>query len=178
MDVDSTKVPMGSVAAESQLRGTEAVEAGSKTTALSKGEEKTAADDQEAAAEVKAQSKSQDEQEDQDDDETEEDDDDDDDDEEEEEEDLDYYYYSFAEEVDSDGRVNSDGQLNNNDDPEYFSYECLSPQDTENFLQESVEAVTASLLVRRALITDLTWSISPESSIGQLYLKLPYLTFS
>ena len=67
--------------------------------------------------------------------------------EEEEEEDLDYYYYSFAEEVNEDHSVNAEGQLNNNDDPEYFSYECLSPYEAEKFLQESVAVVTASVSV-------------------------------
>ena len=76
-----------------------------------------------------------------------EDDDEDDDEEEEEEEDLDYYYYSFAEEVNEDHSVNAEGQLNNNDDPEYFSYECLSPYEAEKFLQESVAVVTASVSV-------------------------------
>ena len=73
--------------------------------------------------------------------------DDDDDEEEEEEEDLDYYYYSFAEEINEDHSVNAEGQLNNNDDPEYFSYECLSPYEAEKFLQESVAVVTASVSV-------------------------------
>ena len=77
----------------------------------------------------------------------EEDEDDDDEEEEEEEEDLDYYYYSFAEEVNEDHSVNAEGQLNNNDDPEYFSYECLSPYEAEKFLQESVAVVTASVSV-------------------------------
>ena len=61
--------------------------------------------------------------------------------------DLDYYYYSFAEEVNEDHSVNAEGQLNNNDDPEYFSYECLSPYEAEKFLQESVAVVTASVSV-------------------------------
>ena len=74
-------------------------------------------------------------------------DDDDEEEEEEEEEDLDYYYYSFAEEVNEDHSVNAEGQLNNNDDPEYFSYECLSPYEAEKFLQESVAVVTASVSV-------------------------------
>ena len=77
----------------------------------------------------------------------EEDEDDDEEEEEEEEEDLDYYYYSFAEEVNEDHSVNAEGQLNNNDDPEYFSYECLSPYEAEKFLQESVAVVTASVSV-------------------------------
>ncbi len=46
-----------------------------------------------------------------------------------------------------DGRVNADGQLNNNDDPEYFAFECFNPQETLKFLQESVESVTAALMV-------------------------------
>ena len=77
----------------------------------------------------------------------EEDEDDEEEEEEEEEEDLDYYYYSFAEEVNEDHSVNAEGQLNNNDDPEYFSYECLSPYEAEKFLQESVAVVTASVSV-------------------------------
>ena len=76
-----------------------------------------------------------------------EDDGDDEEEEDEEEEDLDYYYYSFAEEVNEDHSVNAEGQLNNNDDPEYFSYECLSPYEAEKFLQESVAVVTASVSV-------------------------------
>lgn len=83
--------------------------------------------------------------------EEEDEDDDEDDDEEEEEEDLDYYYYSFAEEVNEDHSVNAEGQLNNNDDPEYFSYECLSPYEAEKFLQESVAVVTASVSINPAL---------------------------
>ena len=66
----------------------------------------------------------------------EEDDDDDDEEEEEEEEDLDYYYYSFADEVANDATgLNPDGKMNNNEDPEYFAFECLSPKDAEKFLQ-------------------------------------------
>jgi len=75
----------------------------------------------------------------------EEEDDEDEEEEEEEEEDLDYYYYSFAEEVNEGHSVNAEGQLNNNDDPEYFSYECLSPNEAEKYLQESVAVVTASV---------------------------------
>ena len=73
--------------------------------------------------------------------------DDEGDEEDEDDEDLDYYYYSFAEEVNDEDRINAEGQLNNNDDPEYFSYECLSPLEAENFLQESVAVVTASVTV-------------------------------
>ena len=78
---------------------------------------------------------------------SEEEEEEDDDEEEEEEEDLDYYYYSFAEEVNEGHSVNAEGQLNNNDDPEYFSYECLSPNEAEKYLHESVAVVTASVPV-------------------------------
>jgi len=77
--------------------------------------------------------------------------DDEGDEEDEDDEDLDYYYYSFAEEVNDEDRINAEGQLNNNDDPEYFSYECLSPLEAENFLQESVAVVTASVTISPSL---------------------------
>jgi len=73
------------------------------------------------------------------------------DEEDEDDEDLDYYYYSFAEEVNDENSVNAEGQLNNNDDPEYFSYECLSPHEAENFLQDSVAVVTASVTMSPSL---------------------------
>jgi len=77
--------------------------------------------------------------------------DDEGDEEDEDDEDLDYYYYSFAEEVNDEDRINAEGQLNNNDDPEYFSYECLSPLEAENFLQDSVAVVTASVTMSPSL---------------------------
>ena len=84
------------------------------------------------------------------------------DEEDEDDEDLDYYYYSFAEEVNDENSVNAEGQLNNNDDPEYFSYECLSPHEAENFLQDSVAVVTASVTVSFSMYTQ-------EGQTGNFY---------
>ena len=71
-----------------------------------------------------------------------EEDEDEDEDDGEEDEDLEYYYYNFNEEVDEEGR---EGQLNNNeDDPEFFALECLSPQEAETFLLNSIQALATA----------------------------------
>lgn len=58
-------------------------------------------------------------------------------------EDLQYYYYSFSEEIDEEGRQ---GQLNNNEDPEFFAFECLTRQEAESFILNAIQAlVTAAV---------------------------------
>lgn len=54
-------------------------------------------------------------------------------------------YYSFND--DEDGRA---AQFNNNDDPEYFSYECLTVASVEKIFNESIETVKAKLGVSHA----------------------------
>ena len=95
---------------------------------------------------------------------------DEDEDEDDEEEEDPNYYYSFNEEVEGvvvedgeggDGR-RTEGRLNNNeDDPEYFAYECMSQQEAEMFLQEAVEDVHKELNVRNPNWTQIwTWTLS------------------
>ena len=54
-------------------------------------------------------------------------------------------YYSFND--DEEGRAS---QFNNNDDPEYFAYECLTVANVEKIFNESIEAVQTSLGVSHA----------------------------
>ena len=54
-------------------------------------------------------------------------------------------YYSFNE--DEEGRAS---QFNNNDDPEYFAYECLTVANVEKIFNESIESVKNSLGVSHA----------------------------
>lgn len=51
-------------------------------------------------------------------------------------------YYSFND--DDEGRAS---QFNNNDDPEYFAYECLTVANVEKIFNESIETVQRSLEV-------------------------------
>ena len=53
-------------------------------------------------------------------------------------------YYSFN---DEEGRAS---QFNNNDDPEYFAYECLTVANVEKIFNESIETVQKSLGVSHA----------------------------
>ena len=46
-------------------------------------------------------------------------------------------YFSFND-FDDEGRAS---QFNNNDDPEYFAYECLSVASVEKIFNESIETV-------------------------------------
>ncbi len=82
-----------------------------------------------------------------------EDDDDEDDDLSEDEEDEDYDIYYGGDNLDlDDGRggvgVGSGSQFNNNDDPEYFGYECLSVAQIKDLLAENVASVCATIQVR------------------------------
>ncbi|XP_023322764.1 potential E3 ubiquitin-protein ligase ariadne-2 [Eurytemora carolleeae] len=54
-------------------------------------------------------------------------------------------YYSFND--DEEGRAS---QFNNNDDPEYFSYECLTVLNVEKIFNESIERVKSTLGVSHA----------------------------
>jgi len=54
-------------------------------------------------------------------------------------------YYSFND--DEEGRAS---QFNNNDDPEYFSYECLTVASVEKIFNESIETVKEKLGVSHA----------------------------
>merc|ERR1712112_741557 len=49
-------------------------------------------------------------------------------------------YYSFND--DEEGRAS---QFNNNDDPEYFAYECLTVANVEKIFNESIDTVQKSL---------------------------------
>ena len=71
------------------------------------------------------------------------------DDDEQDDEDLDYYYYSFNQDAEADLSSVS-GQLNNNEDPEYTPFDCLTPAETEQFLKESVESAASVLKVPAA----------------------------
>ena len=51
------------------------------------------------------------------------------------------YYFSFND-FDDEGRAS---QFNNNDDPEYFAYECLSVASVEKIFNESIETVRNAL---------------------------------
>ena len=55
-------------------------------------------------------------------------------------------YYSFND-GDEEGRAS---QFNNNDDPEYFAYECLTVANVEKIFNESIETVQSSLGVSHA----------------------------
>ena len=77
-----------------------------------------------------------------------EDEDDDDD------EDYDIYYGGDNEDLD-DGRAGCHGvgpgsQFNNNDDPEYFAYECLSVAQVKDLLTENISKVCSSVQVRNS----------------------------
>ncbi len=84
-----------------------------------------------------------------DDDEDDDDDDDDYDDDDEDEDDMHYYYYSFNEDDDGCGADQGLGQgglgcgrggpLNNNADPDFVPFDCLTPEQTEKFLMETVD---------------------------------------
>ena len=86
----------------------------------------------------------------------EEDEDDDDEDlsEDDEDEDYDIYYGGGDDDLD-DGRhggvrlSHSGSQFNNNDDPEYFGYECLSVVQVKDLLSEHIAAVCSSIQVCR-----------------------------
>lgn len=54
-----------------------------------------------------------------------------------EEEDLEYYYYSYNEDLEDP----SQGQLNNNEDPEYFQFDCLTRAQTEEWLHSLIQAL-------------------------------------
>ena len=85
---------------------------------------------------------------------TEDEDDDDDDDDltDDDEEDYDIYYGGENEDLD-DGRVGGTlgigGQFNNNEDPEYFGYECLTVAQIKDLLSESIASVCSSVQVSR-----------------------------
>ena len=67
------------------------------------------------------------------------------------EEDYDIYYGGLNEDLD-DGRsginVGPGSQFNNNDDPEYFGYECLTVAQIKDLLSESIAQVCATIQVR------------------------------
>eukprot|EP00095_Tigriopus_kingsejongensis_P002299 maker-scaffold1442_size41114-snap-gene-0.20 protein:Tk02299 transcript:maker-scaffold1442_size41114-snap-gene-0.20-mRNA-1 annotation:"GH21451" len=54
-----------------------------------------------------------------------------------EDEDLDYYYYSYNEDLEDP----ASGQLNNNEDPEFFQHECQTRPQIEAWLQGEVESL-------------------------------------
>ena len=45
------------------------------------------------------------------------------------------------------GRGGANSQFNNNDDPEYFAYECLSMRDTEKLFQDEILALSEAIKV-------------------------------
>jgi len=67
-------------------------------------------------------------------------------------------YYSFND--DEEGRAS---QFNNNDDPEYFAYECLTVANVEKIFNDSIETVQGSLGVTHArakqILHSNKWSI-------------------
>jgi len=69
------------------------------------------------------------------------------------EEDYDIYYGGLNEDLD-DGRsginVGPGSQFNNNDDPEYFGYECLTVAQIKDLLSESIAQVCATIQVSSA----------------------------
>ena len=68
-----------------------------------------------------------------------------------EDEDYDIYYGGDNEDLD-DGRAGCHGvgpgsQFNNNDDPEYFAYECLTVAQVKDLLTENISKVCSSVQV-------------------------------
>ena len=65
--------------------------------------------------------------------------------------DYDIYYGGLNEDLD-DGRgginVGCGSQFNNNDDPEYFGYECLTVAQIKDLLSESIAQVCATIQVK------------------------------
>lgn len=64
-----------------------------------------------------------------------------------EEEDLEYYYYSYNEDLEDP----SQGQLNNNEDPEYFQFDCLTRAQTEEWLHSLIQALAQKAQVSRTM---------------------------
>ena len=55
----------------------------------------------------------------------------------------------LLQDIDDDGeRGGANSQFNNNDDPEYFAYECLSVRDTEKLFQDEILALSEAIKVR------------------------------
>jgi hypothetical protein len=77
-------------------------------------------------------------------------------------------YYSFND-FDDEGRAS---QFNNNDDPEYFAYECLSVASVEKIFNDSIETVRIELGVSHArakqLLHSNKWSIAEILSAHRL----------
>jgi hypothetical protein len=65
-------------------------------------------------------------------------------------EDLDYYYSFQDEDAEADSRS---GQLNNNEDPEFFAFECLSQSEAEALLVEDVKAVVDATKVGEEMLS-------------------------
>ncbi len=56
--------------------------------------------------------------------------------------------YNLFQDIDDDGeRGGANSQFNNNDDPEYFAYECLTIRDTEKLFQDEILALSEALKV-------------------------------
>ena len=73
-----------------------------------------------------------------------------------EDEDYDIYYGGDNEDLD-DGRAGCHGvgpgsQFNNNDDPEYFAYECLTVAQVKDLLTENISKVCSSVQVSHIFI--------------------------
>merc|ERR1711963_214967 len=64
-----------------------------------------------------------------------------------EDDDYDFYYGGDNEDLDDSVQIGSGSQFNNNDDPEYLAYECLSVVQVKDFLAEIVSSVCASIQV-------------------------------
>ncbi len=63
--------------------------------------------------------------------------------------DYDIYYQGVNDDLDG-GELGGDGsgsQFNNNDDPEYFSYKCLTVDETRDVLAEAVGSVCESVQI-------------------------------
>ena len=68
--------------------------------------------------------------------------------EDEDDEDYDIYYGGENEDLDGGGvSVGSGSQFNNNDDPEYFAYECLTVVQVKDLLTENISNVCSSIQV-------------------------------
>ena len=63
----------------------------------------------------------------------------------------------LTQDIDDDGeRGGANSQFNNNDDPEYFAYECLTIRDTEKLFLDEILALSDALKVSLALLDDLS----------------------
>ena len=69
---------------------------------------------------------------------------------EDEDDDYDFYYGGDNEDLDHSVQIGPGSQFNNNDDPEYFAYECLSVVQVKDLLAETVASVCASIQISSA----------------------------